>query len=440
MHRARGEHANKYEARADRRTKRVHVISRFVATRFAALQSRDFRLLCAGQVISLTGSQMQQVAVVWQLYLVTHDPLSMGALGLFKVVPMVIFALGGGVVADALDRRKLMIVAQIALGLSSITLAAATMMHAISAPIIYAASAFAGAAAAFEIPARQSMLPRLVSEQELPNALSIYATVWQLAQIGGPALGGLVLARYGVLPIYMFDIVSFGAVIAAVAMMETREVEGTRRPMELSAIGEGLVFLVRTPVILSVMILDAVGTFFAGAMLLMPIFADQLLNVGPRGLGLLYAAQPAGAALIGAWMSARPPIRKQGLTVVTMVALYGFAIALFGRTASFPVALLALAVSGGADTASMVVRQTLRQVLTPDAMRGRMTSINMIFAMGGPQLGEAEAGAVAKMFDARVSVISGGLICAAVAIGVALMAPGLRRFRTDQPEAVATGA
>ncbi|MBS2031398.1 MAG: MFS transporter [Deltaproteobacteria bacterium] len=408
-----------------------------MATRFAALQSRDFRLLCVGQAVSLTGSQMQQVAVVWQLYLVTHDPLSMGALGLFRVVPMVVLALGGGVVADALDRRKLMIAAQLALALSSLTLAAATMMHAVSAPIIYAAAAFAGGAAAFEIPARQSMLPRLVSTEELPNALSIYATVWQLAQIGGPALGGVVLARFGVMPIYVFDIVSFGAVIAAVAMMETREVSGARRPMELSAIGEGLTFLVRTPVILSVMVLDAVGTFFAGAMLLMPIFADQLLDVGPRGLGLLYAAQPAGAALVGTWMSARPPVRKQGLTVVSMVALYGMAIAVFGQSSSFGVALLALAISGGADTASMVVRQTLRQTLTPDSMRGRLTSINMIFAMGGPQLGEAEAGAVAKLFDARVSVISGGLICAAVAIGVALLAPGLRKYQTE-PEALAT--
>lgn len=398
--------------------------------RFEALRSRDFRLLCAGQAISLTGSQMQQVAVVWQLYLVTHDPLALGALGLFRVIPVILFALGGGVIADALDRRKLMLGAQLALAMGSVALALATHLHHVSAPLIYAVAAFSGAAIAFEIPARQALLPQLVTLEELPNALSIYATVWQLAQVGGPALGGLLLGWFGPLPIYLIDIASFAAVIGSLLAMETRAVVGKPAALGFAAVAEGLGFLFRTPVLLGTMLLDFVGTLLGGSLLLMPIFADQLLRVGPRGLGLLYAAQPAGAALMGVLLSARPAVKRQGATVVGMVALYGLAIAGFGAARHFAVALALLALSGAADTASMVVRQTLRQLLTPDALRGRMTSLNMIFAVGGPQLGEFEAGAVAKGFGARISVVSGGLACAVAAGLVALAFPKLRRYRT----------
>jgi len=403
-----------------------------VAARFTALRSRDFRLLCLGQLVSLTGSQMQQVAVIWQLYEVTHhDPLALGALGLFRVVPVVLFALGGGVVADAVDRRKLMLASQLGLGLASVVLAVATREHAMSASIIYATAALAGAASAFEIPARQALLPQLVTLEELPNALSIYTTAWQMAQIGGPALGGVVLARWGVLPIYLLDVGSFFAVIGSLVLMKSAPVMAKPSALGLAAVLEGLHFMWKTPVLLALMLLDFVGTFFGGSLLLMPIFADQLLHVGKSGLGLLYAAQPIGAALVGGFMSSRPAVKRQGLTVLSMVALYGIAIAGFGASRYFPIAFVCLAISGGADTASMVVRQTLRQVLTPDSLRGRMTSINIIFAMGGPQLGEVEAGALARAFGAPLAVGSGGLICAVVALAVAAAAPGLRRYRTE---------
>jgi hypothetical protein len=176
------------------------------------------------------------------------------------------------------------------------------------------------------------------------------------------------------------------------------------------------------------MLLDFFGTFFGGSMLLMPIFADQLLRVGPHGLGLLYAAQPAGAALAGAFLAARALPRRQGAAVLWSVAGYGAAVAVFGASRSFPLSLVALAAAGAADTVSTVIRQTLRQVLTPDALRGRMGSINMIFFMGGPQLGEVEAGVVARAFGARISVASGGLLCVAVAALTAAIAPALRRY------------
>jgi MFS family permease len=397
---------------------------------FSALQSRDFRLLLAGQLISLTGSQMQQVAVVWQLYTLNHSPLALGLLGLFRVVPVVVFALGGGVVADAFDRRKLMIATQSLLALASVALALATHLEVMRTSTLYAVAFFAGIGVAFDRPARQALVPQLVSREQLANALSLHATVFQIATVAGPALGGLLLNAYGPLPIYFFDSASFLAVIGALLWMstETQPAEGSE--LSLKAVLDGLRFLTQEPIILSTMLLDFAATFFGGSMLLMPIFADQLLHVGARGLGLLYAAQPVGAVAAGVVLSALPTIRRQGAAVLWAVSIYGIAIALFGISPWFPLSFACLALSGAADTVSMIIRQTLRNLLTPDALRGRMTSVNMIFFVGGPQLGEVEAGAVAKVFDARVSVASGGLICTLVALLCAWAVPSLRRYQS----------
>jgi MFS family permease len=395
-----------------------------------ALASRDFRLLFGGQIVSLTGSQMQQVAVAWQLYLLTHSSWALGLLGLYRVAPVIAFALGGGVIADAFDRRRLMIFTQSALALTSLALALLTHYGHASPMMLYVLAAIAGGAFAFDSPARQALIPRLVTRDQLPNALSLSAMAWQIAAVVGPALGGVALAWRGVVPIYLFDAISFLAVIGALLAMQHRAPARSSSGVSLEAAWEGLRFLRRTPIILWTMVLDFVATFFAGAMLLMPIFADKLLHVGPRGLGLLYAAQPVGAAIAAAALSIFPAPRRQGLAVLASVAVYGAAIAAFGVSRSLWLSLFLLAISGAADTVSMVVRQTLRQLLTPDALRGRMTSVNMIFFMGGPQLGEVEAGAVAKGFGARFSVASGGVACVAAAILLALAIPSLRRLTT----------
>ena len=396
--------------------------------RFSALRSRDFRLLLAGQAVSLTGSQMQQVAMVWQLYLLTNSPLSLGLLGAFRVTPILLLALGGGVAADALDRRKLMLASQIGMMLASVGLFAATAAHAVTPAIIYGLAALGGVASAFDAPARQSLLPRLVGAQELPNALSLYTTVYEIAAIAGPALGGAMLAWKGVLPIYALDVVSFVAVIVALLAMEHRAPSTGIAGLRAGAVLEGLRFLRRTPLILATMLLDFAATFLAGSLLLLPIFADQLLRVGPRGLGLLFAAQPVGAAVAGLLLSVIPTVRRQGRALLLAVAIYGAAIAVFGVSAWFPLSLFALAVSGAADTISMVMRQTLRQMLTPDELRGRMTSVNMMFFIGGPQLGEVEAGVVAKLAGVRFSVWSGGALCILAALAAASLVPSLRKY------------
>jgi len=396
--------------------------------RLVALRSRDFRLLLAGQVVSLTGTQMQQVAVVWQLYLLTGSPLALGMLGLFRVAPIVLFALGGGVLADAFDRRKLMLLTQSALALVSVTLAVLAHAQKTTPAAIYALAFVAGAATAFDSPARQALVPRLVDKSQLSNALSLYVTVFQVGTIAGPALGGLLLATTGPTFIYVVDVLSYGAVIGALLALRHRHTGHGGSPISLRAIAEGLRFLRGAPIIWSTMLLDFVATFFAGSLLLLPIFADQLLHVGPRGLGLLYAAQPAGAALTGAALSSMRTIRRQGPAVLWSVAVYGGSIALFGLSPWFWLSFLLLAISGAADMVSAVIRNIVRQSLTPDELRGRMSSVVMIFFMGGPQLGEVEAGAVARLFGARVSVASGGALCVLAAAAAAVLVPQLRRY------------
>jgi MFS family permease len=397
------------------------------AGRLAALQSRDFRLLFLGQLVSLTGSQMLAVAVPYQVWKLTHSPLVVGLLGLCRAVPVLLFALWGGVIADALDRRRLMLISQSLMALSSLTLALATWYGHPSAPLIFGTLALGGLAQALDGPARQALVPALVPREHLANALSLSAMAWELAAIGGPAIAGVIIAWRGVMPIYFIDATSFLAVIAALLAMQHRA-PPSRTNISLEALREGLRFLFGSPLILSTMALDFVATFFAGSMLLLPVFAEQILHVGPRSLGLLYSSQPVGAAVAAATLAWLPTIRRQGAALLWSVVAYGAAIAVFGWSRWLSLSMLMLAISGAADTVSMVVRQTLRQLLTPDALRGRMTSVNMMFFIGGPQLGEAEAGVVARFCGPRIAVSSGGLACVAAAAVAALALPSLRRF------------
>jgi MFS family permease len=407
-------------------------------SRFTALKSRDFSLIFFGQIISLTGTQMQHVALAWQLYLLTHSPVSLGLIGFFRIVPVIVFALGGGVVADAIDRRVLMLVTQSALACGSIVLAIATITGHATPLTIYTVVFFSGIAVAFDNPARQSLTPLLVPREDLANAISMMTMAWTLATIAGPSIGGLILASFGVVPIYVADAASFLAVIAALVFLEHRGAPSKPSAISIKAAAEGLAFLRRTPLVLSTMLLDFFATFFGGSMLLMPIFANELLDVGAEGLGLLYAAQPAGAALAAAIMSVIPTIRRQGATLLSSVAIYGAAIVAFGLSPSLWISVLLLAISGAADTVSMVIRQTIRQLVTPDHLRGRMTSVNMIFFMGGPQLGEVEAGLVAGWIGARASVSSGGLLCILAVIATALVVPSLRRHSSTENAAAPT--
>jgi len=389
---------------------------------FTALKHRDFRLLWVGQIVSVTGSQMQSVAINWHVYLLTKSALALGLVGLFRGAPIIVCSLVGGVVADAVNRKRLMIATQSVMLATAALLAVATIMGLKSVWPIYVLSAFASAATAFDIPARQSLMPSLVPAADFPNAVSLGLVVFNIATIGGPALAGFVLAGSGPAIIYAINAASFLAVIAALlAMRVTGSPDlqvGRRDALSFTALKEGLQFVWRTPIIVQTMTLDFAATFFASATMLLPIFARERLHVDARGYGFLAAAPAIGSVITALVMARIGTFRREGRLVVVAVAIFGVATAAFGVSRVFWFSLLMLAATGAADTVSTVLRQTIRQLVTPNHIRGRMTAINMMFFMGGPQLGELEAGALAALIGAPLSVVVGGLgslICACVA-------------------------
>jgi MFS family permease len=380
---------------------------------FAALRHRDFRLLWMGQIISVTGSQMQLVAINWHVYLLTKSPLALGMVGLFRGAPIVLCSLIGGVVADALDRRRLMIATQSVMLASAGALTLVTLAGLKSVWPIYILTGISSAAVAFDIPARQALMPALVPARDFPNAVSLGLIVFNLAMIVGPSLAGVMLASRGPSVVYAVNAISFVAVIAALVAMRTRgpaaeESEMTTR-VSLAALKEGLEFVWQTPIIVQTMTLDFAATFFASATALLPIFAEEILQVGARGLGLLAAAPAMGSVVTALVMARVGSFQQQGKLVIQSVAVFGLATVGFGVSRVFWFSLLMLGITGAADTISTVLRQTIRQLATPNHLRGRMTSINMVFFMGGPQLGELEAGIVAALIGTPMSVVTGGI-------------------------------
>jgi MFS family permease len=375
---------------------------------------------------------MQFVAINWHVYLLTKSAFALGLVGLFRGVPIILCSLIGGVVADAVDRKTLMVVTQTVMLTSAALLAAGTLAGLESVWPIYILSGFASAASAFDVPARQALMPTLVPVEDFPNAVSLGIGVFNVATIGGPAIAGLLLAETGPAVIYGINALSFLAVIAAlIAMRASGKPElqtGRRDALSFGALKEGLRFVWRTPIIVQTMTLDFAATFFASATLLLPIFAQERLHVGARGYGFLAAAPAIGSLLTALVMARFGSFRRQGRLVVWSVAVFGVATAAFGISTVYWFSLVMLAVTGAADTVSTVLRQTIRQLVTPNHLRGRMTSINMMFFMGGPQLGELEAGSLAAVIGAPFSVVIGGcgsLICAAIA---AVKAKTLMKF------------
>ena len=399
---------------------------------FSSLRHRDFRLLWMGQIVSVTGSQMQLVAINWHIYLLTRSALALGMVGAFRAVPIILCSLLGGVVADVIDRRRLMMMTQTVMLSCSVVLAWVTFGGLQRVWPIFLLTSIASAAWAFDTPARQALMPALVPAKDFPNAVSLSMLMFQIGMILGPTLAGFLIASHGPGLVYAVNAASFVAVIAGLALMRATgrptESESQRTNISLDALLEGLRFVWRTPIIVQTMTLDFVATFFASANQLLPIFAKDILLVGARGLGFLAAAPASGAVIAGLVMARTGTLKKQGKVVILSVAIFGAATIAFGVSRVFWVSLLMLAVTGAADTVSTILRQTIRQLATPNNLRGRMTSINMIFFMGGPQLGEVEAGAVASLIGAPLSVITGGVGCVVAAVITLVAAKNLRRY------------
>jgi MFS family permease len=399
-----------------------------------ALKHRDFRLLWAGQFVSTLGTQMQTVALGWHVYLLTGSALQLGALGLMRAIPTISFALIGGTLADARDRRRLLIVTQTILAAFSSVLAIATQAEFVSVTLIYAVTLLSATADTFDDPARQALIPNLVPRHRLPQALTLNILAGNVATIVGPAVGGVAIAAFGLGFTYWLNVASFGAVIGALLAMHSRPEVPVMVRGGIHAVIDGLRFVRHNTVILSLMVLDFLATFFGSALVLLPIFASDILEVGAQGLGLLYSAPAVGAVVGGLALSALPAYRKPGRMVLGSVACYGLAIIAFGAAPSFLVALLALGASGVADTVSMTFRHTIRQLATPDHLRGRIAAVHGVFSGGGPELGDFEAGVTARLFGTQPAVIIGGIAVIVVAAGTAILSPRIREYTLDRSE------
>lgn len=401
-------------------------------SRFIAFSYPDYTLLWLGQLISFTGTQMQMVALNWQIYEITHSAFALGLIGFFRFVPIIFFSLIGGSVSDVHNRKVILYCTQISLGVLAAMLSILTYTGHITATSIYLITIFSAIATSFDSPARQALMPNLLPKEHLSNAMSLYNIMWQIASIAGPALAGLALATIGVANIYMLNALSFGPLMLGLFFIKnTGDVTGEKTSVSISAIIEGLKFVRSTTIIWSTMLIDFVSTFFASATSLIPLFAKDVLHVGPIGLGLLYAAPAVGAIVSGFLMAHKGHIRKPGPLLLSGVAIYSLGTILFGIAPTFILAIIALCMIGAGDSISTILRNVIRQLATPDSLRGRMTAVNMIFFAGGPQLGDFEAGLIASAIGGPWSVVLGGVATLLFVGYAAVKIPILQKYQTD---------
>jgi MFS family permease len=400
-----------------------------------ALKHRRFVLLWLSMMISTAGSQMQLWALFWHLRTLSDQPIVVSGIGVARFLPILILSLIGGLVADIYSRRKVLFISQITMMAISTAFGLLTYFNVIQIWHMYVLTAIQAAALAFDMPARQALVPNLVPREDLPSAFSLNSISYNIGSVAGPALSGLVIASMGQSWTYFIDAISFGAVILSLILIgdvpQTVNPEMRRQGINLGAIKDGVAFIRSQPIILSSMILDFFATFFSSANTLLPFIAKDVLHVGAQEYGWLSAAQPVGAVGVGLFFSQRAKIRRQGSLLLWSVVVFGLATIAFGLSTSFWLTLLTLAVIGGADAVSTILRNTIRQMVTPDTMRGRMVSINQIFFMGGPQLGEIEAGAVAQALGTPMAILTGGLGCILAVNWIAKKWPALPGYSGD---------
>jgi len=408
-----------------------------------ALQNRRYRLLWLGLLVSIAGTQMQLAAILWHISEISDQPIALGAVGLVTILPVLLFSLLAGVFADSVNRRRLMFLTQTAMAVLAALLGWATLRHLDSLWLIYIVTAASASVSTFDLPARQSLIPNLVPDSMLTNAFTMNSIAFQLGSIAGPALAGLVLAQLGIGYAYLINAISYLAVIVALVLMgpvdqnladasSRREIRSVLAGWR-SSVSEGLSFVANQPIILSSMLLDFFATFFSSATVLLPLFSKEILRVDVFGYGWLVAAPSVGAALTASFLVFTRQVRRQGVFLLAAVAGFGVATVVFGLSRSFWITYAALVLTGATDGFSTIIRNTVRQLLTPDRLRGRMTSVNQIFFRGGPQLGELEAGLLAQAFGPVVSVVSGGVGCILATIWVWRRYPELQRLRGDEP-------
>jgi MFS family permease len=408
---------------------------------YEALRVPAYRRLLSGNVLASIGTEMQSVAVGWELYQRTDSAAALGLVGLVQFVPVVLLSLPAGHSADRYNRKRLLVAAQLLMCSVSVGLAAFSYFQA-PVPLTYLCLLLGGVSQAFNSPARWALVPQVVPPSALTNAITWNSSGWQIASVVGPALGGLIVAATNQAGgAYLAAGLCALACAVLVAPVQPRASARSREPLSLGSLLAGVRFVRQTRIILATITLDLFAVLLGGATALLPIFARDILRVGPSGLGWLRAAPSLGALLMAMVLAHRPPLRRAGPALLCAVTGFGVATIVFGLSRNFGLSLAMLALSGALDNISVVVRGTLVQVFTPDAMRGRVSAVNAIFISSSNQLGGFESGITAAWFGPVVSVVGGGIGTILVVLAVMLMWPEVRQLRSlhQQPLDFAEG-
>jgi len=389
--------------------------------------SKQFRLLYFGQMVSFIGSQITVVAVPVQVYSITRSTLDVGLLGLVQLVPLLLCSLLGGSIADAFDRRKVLLVTQVLLALCSVGLAVnASLVHHLW--IIYVLMAASAAFVGIDSPARNASVARMVTAEQFSAAAALQQTLMQVGVVVGPAIGGLLIAEVSIAAAFWVDVATFGAALTAVLLMKPLPPEHGGTKVGFASIREGVRYLKGRQALQGTFVIDINAMVFGMPRAVFPELAARVFGGGPGTVGLLYAAPGAGAlfgALGSGWVTR---VRRQGLAVLVAVAVWGGAIALVGITPWLWLALALLAVAGAADVVSAVFRNTILQLSVPDRLRGRLSAIHLGVVQGGPRLGDAETGAATAVIGPRGAVVTGGLACVVGVAVIGRLMPGLARW------------
>jgi len=398
---------------------------------YAALRYRNFLWLLVSNSLSTVAREAQIVVIGWQVFALTNDPLSLGLVGLSEALPLIVIALYAGHVADRVNRRRIVIAGTTGMFLSAVALLAFTMTSFITRGRVwpvYLVIFLSGVARSFTRPAFTALSAELIPREIYTNAVTWRSSSWQMAAIGGPALGGLLYGFSG--PALAYGIVALLTALAVLGIVLI-SYDAKPRPVDDVRVADsvkiGLKFLWRQPVLLPAMTLDLFSVLFGGATALLPVFA-KLLAVGPQGLGLLRAAPAAGSIVVGLWVAHRPPMRHAGRNMFVAVSVFGLCMIAFALSRNFWLSLGLLALSGIADNVSVIIRGTLIQTLTPDDLLGRVAAVNQIFIGTSNEIGAFESGVAARLMGVVPSVIFGGVMTLVVIGVVAMWSPPLRRM------------
>ena len=395
---------------------------------YAALRYRDYRRLLSGNFLATLGDQMASVAVGWQLYERTHSTFALGLVGLVEIVPVILLSLPAGLLSDRVNRKQMAVVMRFTLALCFLGL---SLLSTTQGPLslLYGCLFAIGVARAFYGPAGSTLVPLTIPEDKFTNAVTWSSNSWQLASAIGPALGGLVIAlTRSATPVYALAMLGSLVYVFLVATIRGKQTVRKSEAPSMQALVGGIHFLRQSPVLLATITLDLFAVLLGGATALLPVYAKDILNVGPVGLGWLRAAPSIGAVSMALILAHRPPFTRAGMTLLWAVAGFGAATVVFGISRSFPLSLAMLFLLGAFDNISVVVRSSLLLLRAPDEMRGRVSAVNSIFVGASNELGAFESGAVASLIGPVLAVVTGGVGTIVVVLCTALIWPQLREL------------